>query len=147
MNRKILLIFSMLFITCLFAGKMQAQTVRVTVGTNADGTKQYMEVYEYDYVDEKPDFPGGGNQLLNFINETRRYPEEAYAKGIEGRVTCSFIVNANGNVSNPSVIRGVTESLNKEALRIIEKMPKWSPGKINGQAVPVRVICIIPFRK
>ncbi len=147
MKSTILLLLTLVFITCLPSGKAQAQTVRVTTGTNADGSKSYMEVYEFDYVDVKPEFPGGGNQLVNFINENRRYPAEAYAQGIEGRVTCAFVVNTNGTISNLSVIRGVEPSLNKEALRILSKMPQWSPGKINGQAVPVRVISIIPFRK
>lgn len=107
----------------------------------------YKEVYEFDFVEEKPEFPGGGTELVNFINDNRRYPAEAYSLGIEGRVTCSFVVNCDGSVSNISIIRGVEKSLNKEAIRIIGKMPKWSPGKIEGEAVPVRVICAIPFRK
>lgn len=147
MKSTTLLLLTLVFITWLTPGNARAQTVRVTTGTNADGSKSYMEVYEFDYVDVKPEFPGGGNQLINFINENRRYPAEAYAQGIEGRVTCAFVVNTNGNISNLSVIRGVEPSLNKEALRILSKMPQWSPGKINGQAVPVRVIWCIPFRK
>lgn len=147
MKSTILLILTLIFMTFLSPFKANAQTVRVNTGTNADGTKSFMEVYEYDYVEVKPQFPGGGTQLIEFINENRRYPAEAYAQGIEGRVTCAFVVNTNGTVSNASVVRGVEPSLNKEALRIISKMPQWSPGKINDQAVPVRVICIIPFRK
>ena len=147
MKSTILLLLTLVFTISFPSVKTQAQTVRVTTGTNADGSKSYMEVYEFDYVDVKPEFPGGGNQLVNFINENRRYPAEAYAQGIEGRVTCAFVVNTNGAISNLSVIRGVEPSLNKEALRILSKMPQWSPGKINGQTVPVRVIWSIPFRK
>lgn len=129
------------------APEASAQTCRITSGITANGSRSYMEVYEFDFVEEKPEFPGGGQKLISFINETRRYPAHAYANGIEGRVTCSFIVNTDGSLSHISVIRGVEPSLNREAVRIISKMPAWNPGKIDGQTVPVRVICAVPFRK
>lgn len=106
-----------------------------------------MEVYEYDYVTEKPTYPGGDKNLMMFINATRNYPIEAYRKGIQGRVTCSFIVNADGSVSHISVLRGVNPSLNKEAIRVLSKMPEWIPGRLDGVAVPVRVIWSVPFRR
>ena len=126
---------------------LAAQTCRLKNNSNEKCCTSYIEVYEYDYVDEKPEFPGGGQCLLNFINENRKYPEDAYSKGIEGRVSCSFVVNTDGSVSNISVIKGVEQSLNEEALRIFSKMPNWSPGYMNGKAVPVRVIYCVPFRK
>lgn len=125
----------------------QAQTTMVSCGTNAAGTRIYMEVYEYDYVTEKPSFPGGQAKLIDFINRTREYPEEAYRRGVQGRVMCSFIVNADGSVSNVRVLRGVEPTLNSEARRVIRSMPDWSPGRINGKAVPVRVIYPITFRR
>lgn len=124
-----------------------AQTCRVNIGTNASGCMSYMEVFEYDYVTEKPSFPGGDRNLITFINSTREYPKEAYKKGIEGRVTCAFIVNSDGSVSHISVLRGVEPSLNKEAIRILSKMPEWNPGRLEGKAVPVRVVWTVPFRK
>lgn len=131
----------------LLAPAVSAQTFRVTSGISANGSRSYMEVYEFDFVEEKPQFPGGGQCLVNFINQTRRYPAQAYAVGVEGRVTCSFIINTDGSVSHISVLRGVEPSLNREAMRVISKMPAWSPGKIDGQTVPVRVVCAVPFRK
>ena len=125
-----------------------AQTCRVKAGKNTStGCQNYIEVYEYDYVKEKPEFPGGNAQLVKFINEHREYPAEAYKKGIQGRVTCSFVVNTDGSVSHISVIRGVEQSLNREAVRIMSKMPEWIPGKHDGQTVPVRVVWSVPFRK
>lgn len=124
-----------------------AQTCRVSSGYTADGHKTYKEVYEFDYVEEKPEFPGGGTSLINFINEHRRYPAEAYARGVQGRVTCSFVINSDGSISNITVLRGVEPSLNKEAVRILSGMPLWTPGKMSGHNVPVRVVCAIPFRK
>lgn len=124
-----------------------SQTCRVNIGSNHSGCTSYIEVYEYDYVTEKPTFPGGDALLMRFINQNREYPKAAYDRGIQGRVTCSFIVNADGTVSHISVIRGVEPSLNKEAIRVLSQMPQWEPGKINGQNVPTRVVWSVPFRK
>lgn len=124
---------------------LHAQTYRVKSGGNSGGV--YIEVFEYDYVNDKPSFPGGEAQLVNFINETRRYPQEAYRKGIQGRVTCSFVVNPDGSISHISVLRGVETTLNQEAVRIMSKMPEWKPGRHEGQTVPVRVVWSVPFRK
>ena len=123
-----------------------AQTCRVNIGTSPSGCTSYLEVYEYDYVTEKPTFPGGDALLMKFINNHREYPKRAYAKGIQGRVTCSFIVNADGTVSHISVLRGVEPSLNKEAIRVLSQMPEWTPGRLNGQPVPTRVVWSVPFR-
>ncbi|MDE7401812.1 MAG: energy transducer TonB [Muribaculaceae bacterium] len=129
------------------AGNIHAQTCRVNIGGTQGGGVSYIEVYEYDYVTEKPKFPGGDSRLMKFINETREYPKAAYERGVQGRVTCSFVVNTDGSVSHISVLRGVESSLNKEAVRILTQMPEWRPGKLNGQPVPTRVVWSIPFRK
>ncbi len=139
---------SVLILIALFVGStISAQTCRVNNGVNSSGAKCYIEVYEYDFVQEKPTFPGGDSKLVEFINKHRCYPKEAYKKGIQGRVTCSFVVNANGSVSNIQVIRSAAAPLNEEAVRIFSLMPAWLPGKIDGQCVPVRVIWSVPFRK
>lgn len=124
-----------------------SQTCRVKTSIGMNGNPVYTEVYEYDYVDEKPQFPGGDNSLVDYINSTRIYPHEAYEAGVEGRVTCAFIVQPDGKISNIQVLRGVEKSLNDEAVRIVANMPVWVPGKLNKQAVPVRVVRCIPFRK
>lgn len=139
------IIISLLFAT-VYATKTSAQTCRVTSGTSAQGVKTYKEVFEYDFVDEKPIFPGGDSKLICFINHNRQYPREAYRAGIQGRVTCSFVVNIDGSISNIRVIRGVENSLNEEAVRILSLMPSWTPGRQNGSNVPVRVIWAVPFR-
>ena len=106
-----------------------------------------VEVYEFDYVDVQPQFPGGEHGLMNFINKTREYPYEAYKNHIQGRVVCSFIVGADGKVSNVRVLRGVRdESLNREAMRVISAMPRWEAGRVGGQAVNVRCVLPISFR-
>lgn len=125
----------------------RAQTCRVSSGHTSDGCLTYREVFEYDFVEEKPSFPGGNEALLDYINKNRQYPSDAYERGIEGRVTCSFVVNSNGNISHIKVIRGCHKSLNMEAMRLLSEMPAWLPGRHLSQYVPVRVVHSIPFRK
>ena len=128
---------------------LHAQTVvmRSTVTTDGITRYEYREVYEYDYVWEKPSFPGGDVELIKFINKNRHYPEAAYKAGIQGRVVCSFIINTNGSVSDIRIFKGIEESLNNEAKRIFSLMPAWTPGKMDGIPVPVRVLRTVPFRK
>lgn len=117
------------------------------MGVNSEGHKTFREVFEYDYVSDKPSFPGGDWKLVEYINHTRQYPRDAYEKGIQGRVTCSFVVNTDGSISHVQVIKSIEESLNREAIRIFSEMPRWEPGRIDGHTVPVRVIWSVPFRK
>ncbi len=145
--RHFLALLSAGIIIISFSGRLQAQTCRVSCGVNSQGQKSFMEVYEYDFVQEKPSFPGGDSRLLEFINSTRRYPKEAYKARVQGRVTCSFVVNTDGSISHVRVLKGVEESLNNEAVRIFSAMPSWHPGRNDNQAVPVRVIWSIPFRR
>lgn len=127
-------------------GSAYSQTCRVSSGLNASGSQSYIEVFEYDYVTEKPTFPGGDSEMLAYINHCRQYPKSAYDKGIQGRVMCSFVIGADGEISHVQVLKGVCAELNDEAVRILKEMPKWRPGKIDGKAVPVRVIRSVPFR-
>lgn len=125
-----------------------AQMKRIVVcQSTSHSASRYMEVYECDYVDEQPQFPGGEVELIKYINSVRRYPAEAYYRNIEGRVLCSFVVNADGSLSHISVIRGVEPSLNREAVRLISRMPRWVAGKVANQAVPVHYILPIVFRR
>ena len=130
----------------MFALPAFGQMTRVAVASSRCAHANYVDVYEYDYVDVQPQFPGGDRAMVNFINKTRMYPYDAYEKGIQGRVICSFIVNNDGSVCNVSVIKGAHPSLNKEAVRIITKMPDWIAGKFKGEEVPVRCFLPIAFR-
>lgn len=85
--------------------------------------------------------------MMSFVNETRNYPKEAYQKGIQGKVICSFVVNADGTISHVKVLRGVESSLNREAVRVISSMPDWTPGRLDGHPVPVRVVRSVAFRR
>ena len=97
-------------------------------------------------VEEMPQYTGGIEAMSKFLSDTIRYPVEAFEKGIEGRVICSFVISADGSITDINVLRGVDPSLNKEAVRVIELMPKWKPGKQRGQEVAVRFTLPIEFK-
>lgn len=132
----------------LAATSMSAQMKRViTYQQSSASVTRYLEVYESDYVDEQPQFPGGEVALVDYINRTRRYPADAYMRNVQGRVLCSFIVNVDGSISHISIIRGVEPSLNQEAVRLISEMPRWEAGKVANRTVPVHYILPIVFRR
>lgn len=93
-------------------------------------------------VEEMPEFPGGQEALQKYLVENIRYPVIAEENGIQGRVFVSFVINQKGEVTNATVMRGVDSHLDREALRVIQAMPKWKPGKQRNS--PVRVSCVVP---
>lgn len=100
----------------------------------------------FTVVETMPEFPGGQAALLSFLAKSIKYPVIAQENGIQGRVSCSFVVNKDGSIVDAEVIRGVDPSLDKEALRVINSMPKWSPGKQRGKPVRVKYTVPVTFR-
>lgn len=96
-------------------------------------------------VEDMPEFPGGENSLKKFISNSIIYPEVAVEKGIQGKVHVSFVVTQNGTIANAKVIKGVDPALNKEALRVVNSLPKWKPGKQRGKVVNVSYTVPINF--
>ncbi|WP_436414252.1 TonB family protein [Petrimonas sp.] len=97
-------------------------------------------------VEEQPEFPGGNAAMMNFISENIRYPKEAHQKGIQGRVITNFVVMKDGSISNVQIMRGVDALLDAEAIRVLESMPVWKPGKQRGEPVNVRFTLPVVFR-
>ena len=100
----------------------------------------------YDVVEVMPQYPGGQTAMLKYIMENIKYPKQAMKEGIQGRVTVSFIVEKDGRVSNVRLLRSVQSALDKEAVRVVKSMPKWSPGKQNGKPVRVRFNLPVMFK-
>ena len=100
----------------------------------------------FDVVEHMPEFPGGMGEMMKYLSMNVRYPEAAQKAGLQGRVVVQFVVEADGRISNANVQRGVSEELDAEAIRVIEKMPKWTPGMQNGKAVRVKYSIPISFR-
>lgn len=97
----------------------------------------------FDVAEEMPNFPGGIRAMNTFISNSIQYP---LGTSVQGRVIVSFVVERNGSLSNVKVVRSVEQSLDKEAIRIIKSMPRWTPGRQNGKVVRVRYTAAVVFR-
>lgn len=100
----------------------------------------------YDVVEVMPQYPGGQIAMMKYIMENMKYPKQAMKEGIQGRVTVSFIVEKDGRVSNVRLLHSVQSALDKEAIRVVKSMPKWTPGKHNGKPVRVRFNLPVMFK-
>ncbi|WP_423130360.1 energy transducer TonB [Gaoshiqia sp. Z1-71] len=96
-------------------------------------------------VEDMPEFPGGELALRKFIANAIKYPVIAQENGIQGRVYVNFVVDRDGSVTNARIARGVDASLDKEALRVVNSLPKWKPGMQRGKAVKVSYTVPISF--
>ena len=97
-------------------------------------------------VEEQPQFLGGNEAMLKFLSDSIVYPKEARERGIQGRVICNFLVMKDGSIDSVNVVRGVDPLLDAEAVRVLESMPTWKPGRQRGQAVNVRFTLPVVFR-
>ncbi len=93
-----------------------------------------------------PQFPGGTISLLKWVTENIQYPENAKKNGIQGRVPCMLIVNADGSVSDVQIVKPIDPELDAEAIRVLQTLPKFTPGTIDGKAVRVRYSVPVRFK-
>lgn len=100
----------------------------------------------FDIVEQQPLFPGGPAALIKYLSENTKYPVVAQENGVQGRVTVQFVVEKDGSISDVHVLRGVDPSLDKEAVRVVKSMPRWTPGKQNGITVRVNYRVPVLFR-
>ena len=100
----------------------------------------------FQVVEEMPEFPGGMGECMKFLGKNIKYPTISQENGVQGRVIVQFVVNRDGSIVDPVVVRGVDPYLDKEALRVISTMPKWKPGKQRGKAVRVKYTVPVMFR-
>ncbi|MDD4645677.1 MAG: TonB family protein [Bacteroidales bacterium] len=101
-----------------------------------------VEVVSFATVEEQPLFPGGDEALLEFIRKNTTYPQEAIDAQVSGRVFVGFVIDQRGKVTNVKLLRGVSQALDNEAMRVVKSMPDWTPGRQNGR--PVRVSYQVP---
>ena len=100
----------------------------------------------FDVVEQMPSFPGGTAALMAYLQKAIKYPPVAEENGIQGRVICTFVVERDGSVTDVRIAKSVDPSLDKEAQRVVSAMPKWIPGKQNGQSVRVKYTLPVTFR-
>ena len=105
-----------------------------------------VHVKPLDVTDVMPEFPGGPVELAKYLSSHIIYPKDAEENGMQGRVIVTFVVNTDGSISDAAVVRSISPSLDEEAIRVIESMPKWKPGLQNGEKVRVKYTVPITFR-
>lgn len=107
---------------------------------SADNNKIFVE------VEQQASFPGGQVEMMKFLANNIRYPEAAQANNVQGRVVVKFVIERDGSISNVQVVRSVDADLDREAIRVIKKMPRWEPGRNNGVAVRTWFTIPLTFR-
>ena len=99
----------------------------------------------FDVVEQMPEYPGGMQALFEFLSQNIKYPEDAQKQKVEGRVIVTFVVETDGSISNVEVAKHAFPSLDNEAVRVIQAMPNWTPGKQSGKVVRVKYTVPIVF--
>ncbi len=138
------------------ASKLIQTSVSEAKGTNFSADTQTTQAAETKKQPENtasgtapeamPEFPGGEKSLMAYLMENVRYPESAQKANIEGLVVVSFVVGADGEVKEPSIIKSAGTALDREAVRVVMAMPKWTPGRSKGKAVDVQYSLPVNFR-
>ena len=111
----------------------------------AVGTFEPVQGDVFDVVEEMPQYPGGPQALFKFLGENVQYPAEAEKAGIQGRVIATFVVEKDGSISQPTIVKSVDPLLDAESIRVISAMPNWIPGKQNGKVVRVKYTVPLSF--
>ncbi len=104
------------------------------------------KTYNMAMVEQQPEFPGGTTALYKWLNDHINYPTIAAEEGVQGRVIVEFVVSKTGAIENVHVLRTRHPALDKEAVRVVKAMPKWNPGRNNGQAVKVTYTLPVTFK-
>lgn len=112
---------------------------------NSDGSELTAKD-TFDLVDQMPEFPGGQEAMMRFLSSKLNYPAKARENNIQGRVILQFVINKEGFLSDTEVLKSVNEDLENEAIRVVEMMPNWIPGKQDGVPVAVRFTLPIVFK-
>ena len=100
----------------------------------------------FQVVEKMPEFPGGGDSLISFINDNIKYPDSALAHHIEGRVVLGFVINADGKITEIAIKHGISPEIDAEAIRIVRLFPTFRPGRQQGKAVRVSYVLPILFK-
>jgi len=137
----------------MFSGKWEFEVVTDSLGNTFLVEKEIIQPKSLNtneeiffIVEEMPEYPGGETALRQFMATAVKYPDDAVTKGIQGKVYVTFVVSKDGTVADAKIARGVDPSLDTEALRVVNNLPKWKPGKQKGQAVNVSYTVPINFK-
>lgn len=126
---------------------MQSATISSATMNGDDGFFLFPKNKKvYTLAETMPQFPGGMEAMMEFMNKNIKYPTDAVKKKIQGRVVVSFVVKKDGSIDNIKVIRSIYPSLDEEAVNVIKMMPKWIPGTQKGKAVNVKYCVPLSFK-
>ena len=114
--------------------------------TTSTATETSATTEPFVYVEKMPEFAGGQAALRRYLQSHLRYPSAALAAGVGGKVFISFVVGANGSISEVAILKGLGYGLDEEAQRVVRQMPAWMPGYQSKHAVPVRFTLPITFQ-
>lgn len=124
----------------------QVEYMEISEIENVVVEEEPQEEAPFMVVEDMPEFPGGTAALMDYLKKNIKYPQICRENNIQGRVLIQFVVNKDGSIVEPTVVKPVNPYLDKEALRVISTMPNWKPGKQRGQAVRVRFTVPVNFR-
>ena len=132
--------------TTIVSAEDQAEFVEITddVPIVVEEVEKEEEIFQV--VEQQPEFPGGMTELMKYLQQNIKYPSICQEQGIQGRVIVQFVVNSDGSIVDPQVVKPVNPYLDKEALRVVQNMPKWKPGEQRGKKVRVRFTLPVTFR-
>lgn len=100
----------------------------------------------YDVAEQMPEYPGGMPAMFEFLMKNMKYPKDAEKQKVEGRVMVMFVVETDGSISDVKVAKNTFPSLDAEAVRVVQSMPKWTPGRDKGKVVRVQYTLPVSFR-
>lgn len=152
-NSFLVLIFAIFFLACSDSSSSD-KTVKDETETKPDFSdadvfeNQGVEGEEiFQAVKDTPEFIGGKKKMYEFINSNVRHPREAAENGVSGLVYVRFVVEKNGKITNPKLLKGIGSGCDEEAIRVIAMMPNWKPGAHNGKVVRCYHTLPIAFQK
>ena len=126
--------------------EVPAQQQQIEPAEMSNGMKVDKTAKPFDVVEQMPQFPGGLEELMTFLSQNVRYPETAHKAGVQGRVIANFVVEKDGSITEAKIVKSVSPELDAEALRVINSMPKWIPGRQNDEAVRVKYTIPVSFQ-
>ena len=146
--KKLVFAFAAVAAVCLAScgGNANTETATEEAAAPVEEVEEEAEEQIFTVVEKNPEFPGGAAALMKYLRDNINYPVIAQENGISGRVICEFVVNRDGTIVDAKVLRGVDPSLDKEALRVVNSMPKWNPGEQRGKPVRVRFTLPVQFK-
>ena len=131
---KKLILMSLMAVCCLVTASAQKTVV----------SQKNQKVY--DVAEQMPEYPGGMPAMFEFLMKNMQYPKDAEKQKVEGRVMVMFVVEIDGSISDVKVAKKTFPSLDAEAVRVVQSMPKWTPGRDKGKVVRVQYTLPVSFR-